>query len=803
MNTTVTEEQIMDPTMKEKSLGTLEYFKVLEMLAAQAQTDKAKERAMALRPFTTLVECEHAQQQTADAVYLMGLYGSPSLSGIRDVSDPVKRAEMGGTLNMAELLRVASLLRAARSTKHYLENQKGEKTSIDGYFANLSGNKYLEDKITESIISEEELSDNASSQLYDIRRQIRTASSKVRDTLNKIVSSSSYSKMLQDSIVTQRGGRFVVPVKAEYRGSFGGLVHDTSSSGATLFIEPSAVVELNNTLRVLQAKERDEIDRILAEMSAEVASFGSSIRGDYETLCIIDYIFACGRLSYKLKASRPQLVEKGQTKLVKARHPLLDPDKAVPISFTIGGAADTVIITGPNTGGKTVSLKTLGLLTLMAQSGLQIPVTDGSQVAIFEAVLADIGDEQSIEQSLSTFSSHMSNIVKILEETGPGTMVLMDELGAGTDPVEGAALAIAIIERLRAMGARVAATTHYAELKMYALETKGVENASCEFDVVTLRPTYKLVFGIPGKSNAFAISERLGIDKRIIEAAEAKVDSQDKQFEEVISKLEEKRQALESKLSEAERELRDARIANETAQTHLRNLERERDKLIMDAKLKAGEILGQAKRTADSVVEEAKKIRQQAGEGIDANLAAARAAFRGEISKAEKEVAATKVEKKPMPLPRELQVGDFVEIVKTGTKGTVLEVNKNSDSVTIQAGILKLKAKKKELQLLQEKPEEAIKRSKISQIPAALGSVSQSIDVRGMMAEEAIMEVDRYLDHVQRHHLETVTIIHGKGTGALRAAIQNQLKRDPRVRKFRAGAYGEGEMGVTVVTLKK
>ncbi|MBR4875286.1 MAG: endonuclease MutS2, partial [Clostridia bacterium] len=640
MNTTVTEEQNKDITMKEKSLSTLEYFKVLEMLAAQAQTDKAKARAMELRPFNTLVECEHAQQQTADAVYLMGLYGSPGLSGIRDVSDPVKRAEMGGTLNMAELLRVASLLRAARSTKHYLENQKGEKTSIDGYFAGLNGNKYLEDKITEAIISEEELSDNASSQLYDIRRQIRVASSKVRDTLNKIVSSSSYSKMLQDSIVTQRGGRFVVPVKAEYRGSFGGLVHDTSASGATLFIEPSAVVELNNTLRVLQAKERDEIDRILAEMSSEVAAFGSSIRNDYETLCIIDYIFACGRLSYKLRAARPQLVEKGQTKLVKARHPLLDPDKAVPISFTIGGAADTVIITGPNTGGKTVSLKTLGLLTLMAQSGLQIPVTDGSQVAIFDAVLADIGDEQSIEQSLSTFSSHMSNIVKILEETGPGTMVLMDELGAGTDPVEGAALAIAIIERLRNMGARVAATTHYAELKMYALETKGVENASCEFDVVTLRPTYKLVFGVPGKSNAFAISERLGIDKRIIEAAESKVDSQDKQFEAVISKLEEKRQALESKLSEAEKELRDARIANEQAQSHLRNLERERDKLIMDAKLKAGEILGQAKRTADQVVEEAKKIRQQAGEGIDANLAAARAAFRGEISKAEKEVAA-------------------------------------------------------------------------------------------------------------------------------------------------------------------
>ncbi|MBQ3062656.1 MAG: endonuclease MutS2 [Clostridia bacterium] len=789
--------------MKEKSLSTLEYHKVLEMLASQAQTDKAKERALSLRPFVTLPECEQAQQQCADAVYLMGLYGSPSLSGTKDVSDPVKRAEMGGTLNPAELLRIASLLRAARSAKHYLENQKGEKTSIDGYFASLNGNKYLEEKISESIVSEEEISDNASNQLYDIRRQIRSASTKIRDTLNKIVSSSSYSKMLQDSIVTQRGGRYVVPVKAEYRGSFGGLVHDVSQSGATLFIEPSAVVELNNTLRVLYSKERDEIERILAQLSAEVASFGSAIRSDYEVLCVIDYIFACGRLAYKLKASRPRLVEKGQTRLIRARHPLLDQDKAVPIDFTIGGTADTVIITGPNTGGKTVSLKTLGLLTLMAQSGLQIPVSDGSQVAIYNTVYADIGDEQSIEQSLSTFSSHMSNIVKILEEVGPDTLVLMDELGAGTDPVEGAALAIAIIERMRKMGARVAATTHYAELKMYALETKGVENASCEFDVATLMPTYKLVFGIPGKSNAFAISERLGIDKSIIEAAASKVDSQNKQFEEVISKLEEKRQALESKLSEAERELRDARIASEEAKKHRDELQRERDKLILDAKLKANEILGQARRTADSVLDEAKKLRQQAGQGVDANLAAARAAFRGELSKAEKEVAAQKAEKKAMPLPRELKVGDYVEIVKTGTKGTVLEVTKNSDTVTIQAGILKLKAKKKELSLIEEqKPAPEIKRNKGAVVESPK-NVSQSIDVRGMTGEEAVMEVDRYLDHAQRFHLEGVTIIHGKGTGALRAAIQAQLKRDPRVKTFRAGVYGEGEMGVTVVTLKK
>ncbi|MEA4919514.1 MAG: endonuclease MutS2 [Clostridiaceae bacterium] len=790
-------------TMKEKSLATLEYFKVLELLAQEAQSQMAKNQAMELRPFDTLAECEHAQQQCADAVYLMGLYGSPSLSGIKDVSNSVKRAQMGGSLNPSELLHIASLLSAARSTRHYLENQKEEKTSIDSYFSSLSGNKYLEEQIGESIVSEEEISDSASSELYDIRRQIRAASSKIRDVLNKVVTSSSYSKMLQDSIVTQRNGRYVVPVKAEYRGSFAGLVHDVSSSGATLFIEPSAVVEQNNALRVLFSKERDEIERILYKLSAEVADFGEAIQRDYELLCAIDYIFARGKLAYKLKASRPRLVEKGQTRLLKARHPLLDQDKAVPIDFTIGGSADTVIITGPNTGGKTVSLKTLGLLTLMAQSGLQIPASEGGQVAIYKSVLADIGDEQSIEQSLSTFSSHMSNIVKILEEAGDSSIVLMDELGAGTDPVEGAALAIAIIERLREMGCRVAATTHYSELKMYALETKGVENASCEFDVATLKPTYKLVFGVPGKSNAFAISERLGIDKAVIQSAGSKVDSKNKRFEEVISKLEEKRQALESRLGEAEKELRDAKLANEQAQKHLSSLERERDKLILDAKLKANEIIGQAKRTADAVVDEARKLKLKAEEGEDMNLAAARAAFRGELSKAEKEISSKRVEKKAMPLPRELKAGDLVEIVKTGTKATVLESSPDSDTAILQAGILRITAKKKELTLLENHQplKEPIKRRK-GAAPEPPKELKQSIDVRGMTADEALMEVDRFIDHAARFHLEGVTVIHGKGTGVLRAAIQAQLKKDPRIKSFRSGVYGEGEMGVTVVTLK-
>ena len=466
-------------TLQEKSLRTLELHKVLELLAEQTQTDLARERALSLRPETVLSRCELLQQQCADAVHLMGLFGSPSFDGVRDLSGALSRADMGGVLNMAELLAVARLLRAARMTRGYLENHREGKTSLDELFSSLSGNKYLEDKITTSIISEEEIADSASSELNDIRRQMRVASSRVRETLNRITSSPTYQKMLQDSLVTIRSGRYVVPVKAEYRSAFGGLVHDVSSSGATLFIEPTAVVDLNNSIRVLAGKEQQEIERILAALSAEVAACAGAMQRDYETLCALDFIFARGKLAYKMKALRPRLSDSGKTVLHRARHPLLDIEKAVPIDFEIGGKCDTVIITGPNTGGKTVSIKTVGLLTVMAQCGLQIPAGEDSVVRLRTSVLADIGDEQSIEQSLSTFSSHMVNIVDILHAADSGALVLLDELGAGTDPVEGAALAMAIIEELRRRGSAVIATTHYAELKMYALETDGVENASC------------------------------------------------------------------------------------------------------------------------------------------------------------------------------------------------------------------------------------------------------------------------------------------------------------------------------------
>lgn len=790
-------------TLQEKSLRTLELHKVLELLAAETQTDLARERALALRPEVSLSRCELLQQQCADAVYLMGLYGSPAFDGVKDLSGPLSRADMGGVLNMAELLAVARLLRAARTTRGFLENHRDGKTSLDELFASLSGNKYLEEKITTSIISEEEIADSASSELSDIRRQMRVAASRVRETLNRITSSPTYQKMLQDSLVTIRSGRYVVPVKAEYRSAFGGLVHDVSSSGATLFIEPSAVVDLNNSIRVLTGKEQHEIERILSALSAEVAACAGALQRDYETLCALDFIFARGKLAYKMKALRPRLSDSGKTVLHRARHPLLDMQKAVPIDFEIGGKCDTVIITGPNTGGKTVSIKTVGLLTVMAQCGLQIPAGDDSVVRVRSSVLADIGDEQSIEQSLSTFSSHMVNIVDILHAANDGALVLLDELGAGTDPVEGAALAMAIIEELRRRGSAVIATTHYAELKMYALETAGVENASCEFDVQTLRPTYRLVFGIPGKSNAFAIASRLGLDDAVIESANSRIGAESKRFEEVISQLEEKRQALESRLAAAERDRAKAAEAEQTARDRLSTLEGEREKLIMDAKLKAQEILNNARATSEYVLTEARRLRQQAEEGKDPNLAAARAAFRGEISEAERRATLEKARKKAIPPPRPLRAGDTVELLATKTRATVLETPAPGGSVRVQAGIMKITVKPDEIQFIEESKPTAVQAPKSTaggRVPRPEGQ-GASLDLRGMTADEAIMELGRFIDGAARMHLTAVTIIHGKGTGVLRRAVQAELKSMPQVKSYRLGVYGEGEDGVTIATL--
>ena len=789
-------------TLQEKSLSTIELPKILELLAAEAATEPAKEACRALRPSPHLSQCEKWQQETEDASKLIGLQGSPGFSGIKDVSGALERADKGGFLNPSELLSIGAMLRTARLTKSYRDEREGQETSLDGYFTLLSGNKYLEEKIETAIVSEEEISDHASSELYQIRRQIRTASAKVRDVLSKITSGNS--KALQDSIVTQRNGRFVVPVKAEYRGSFPGMVHDTSSSGATLFIEPAAVVELNNNIRILQGKEKAEIERILAQLSAEVAQYSDAIRRDYQMLCTLDAIFARGKLGYKMRAMRPRLLDRGRTEILKARHPLLDRDKAVPITFCIGGNVDTVIITGPNTGGKTVGIKTLGLLTAMAQCGLQIPAADGSQIVIFDNILADIGDEQSIEQSLSTFSSHMRTIVDILAVAGDRTLVLLDELGAGTDPVEGAALARAIIQELRSRGCTVAATTHYAELKLFGLETPGVENASCEFDVQTLRPTYRLIFGVPGRSNAFAISQRLGLDEHIIENASALIATEDKRFEDVISRLEEKRQALESRLAAAESQKRDAEQANQKARERLSTLEAEREKLILDAKLKAKEIIDNARAASEMALDEAKKAKQEAMDGKDVNLANARAILRGTLSEAEKKNAAQRAARKAMPLPRALKAGDSVEIVSAGTRGTVLETPKPGEKVKVQAGILKIQVPASDLQLM-DAPAPA-KKEPVRSGGARLSTperYSTELDLRGESGDEAVLELDRFIDNAVRLHLDTITIIHGKGTGVLRQRVHARLKNHPQIKSFRLGVYGEGENGVTIATLKK
>ncbi len=551
----------------DKSIRTLELPAVLELLAAQAISAEAKDRCRRLVPETEAEEVLRLQDQTDAARGMIGLRGSPSFSGVKPVAEALARADRGGSLNTHELLTIAGLLTAARRVREYFNEDAQEKTVIDHLFLSLHGNRYLEDRIKNSILDEDEIADSASPELADIRRHMRQAASKSRQVLQRIISSPSYAKVLQEAIITQRDGRFVVPVKAEHKGDLPGLVHDISSSGATLFVEPMGVVQANNELKELEAKEKKEIERILAELSAQAAAHQEDILWDYDALVHLDVIFARGQLSYKMDADRPEIRRDGSIFLRRARHPLLDQAKAVPIDIEVGGTFDTLVITGPNTGGKTVSLKTLGLLTLMAQCGLHIPAASGSAVSVFTGVLADIGDEQSIEQSLSTFSAHMVNIVHILEEADRRSLILFDELGAGTDPVEGAALAIAIIQHARQRGAKIAATTHYAELKTFAMTTAGVENASCEFDVETLRPTYRLLIGIPGKSNAFAISLRLGLPQEVIDTAKEQMNTESIRFEDVLTQLEAKRQALEKEKETVDRLLRqreeDARRARE------------------------------------------------------------------------------------------------------------------------------------------------------------------------------------------------------------------------------------------------
>ena len=792
----------------DKSIRTLELPRVLQLLSDQAVSAEAKARALRVRPETEPEEVLRLLDQTDAARAMIGLHGSPSFSGVKPVAEALDRADRGGSLNTRELLTIASLLTAARRAKEYFNDEAAEKTAIDHLFLSLHGNRFLEEKIKRCIVDEDTIADAASTELADIRRHMRAAQAKSRQILQKIISSPSYGKILQETIITQRDGRFVVPVKAEHKGDLPGLVHDISSSGATLFVEPIGVVQANNELIELEAKEQKEIERILAELSAEAAAHREDIQWDYDTLVHLDLIFARGQLSYKMDGVRPEIRRDGAIHLRRARHPLLDAKKAVPIDIELGDTFDTLVITGPNTGGKTVSLKTLGLLTLMTQCGLHIPVGDRSAISVYERVLADIGDEQSIEQNLSTFSAHMTNIVSILREADSKSLILFDELGAGTDPVEGAALAIAVIQHVRAMGARVAATTHYAELKTFAMTTAGVENASCEFDVETLSPTYRLLIGIPGKSNAFAISKRLGLPDEVIEAAKVQMSGESVRFEDILTQLEAKRQALEKREQEANRLYRQREEDARRAREFREQMERAKENARSRGEAEAKRILRDARSTADQVFAELSEMRKaQARAERAANANEAQAELRRKLNEAEDAVSKRDARQEPIPKPsRPIREGDLVEIPGVRQPAEVVSVGKDG-TLQLKAGALKMKAKADEVRLIEDDERAAQKKKAAVSISHNAArqlrtSAARELDIRGLETLEAEGVVENFLSAAVMGHLDTVTIIHGKGTGALRKAVHDILRRNRAVKSFRLGVYGEGESGVTVVTLR-
>lgn len=788
----------------EKSLNILELPTVLEMLAAEAVTDGGREACFKLRPSADRLEVKNRLAETSAAKEMMVVRGSPSLSGIKDIRPSLSRADLGGSLNTIELLNIARVLQCARLVKGYTSDDKLGKSCIDHLFAALHANRFLEEKITGSIVGEDEIADSASSELANIRRKIRAAGARVRDCLQKIISSPSYAKVLQEPIITMRSDRFVVPVKAECKGAIPGLVHDISASGATLFIEPMAAVKANNELRELAAKEKAEIERILAELSADCAAHAEDIASDYSYLITLDGIFARAKLSYKLNGIEPELREKGVV-LRRARHPLLPKNKAVPISLELGEDFDTLIITGPNTGGKTVTLKTIGLLNVMAQCGLHIPADDGSGVPVYRHVLADIGDEQSIEQNLSTFSAHMTNIVHILGECDADSLLLFDELGAGTDPTEGAALAIAVIEHARKLGADVAATTHYAELKVYATNENGIQNASCEFDVETLSPTYRLLVGVPGKSNAFAISERLGLSKDIIDDAKARIGVQNASFEATIEKLEQTRALLERDRAETAKKLHEAEESAKKAAFLRAELSVRLEKADEKARRDAERIISDARRTAEDTFAELDEMRRKMNDDEQAQeVNRARSELRRKLNESQSKVKAKQPEKpaEDKKSAREVRAGDTVEIKSMGVKAEVVDVNPDG-SLNLRAGIMNVKLKPDDVYLIEGHAAKQKKQSvTLAGSTAPRAAVSPEIDLRGMESIEAVNAAEQYIDSAVMGKLKTVTIIHGKGTGALRAAVQQMLKRNKAVKSYRLGRFGEGESGVTIVELK-
>ena len=784
----------------EKSLRKLELDRVLELLRDCAVSGEAKDRCMALVPNSDREDVIGLQLQTSDACHLINLRSSPAFQDVKDVRASLDRADRGGSLTPKELLAIAGVLRAARSAKDYYDGAAAN-TSLDWMFASLTPNRYLEERITGAILSEEEIADAASSELSDIRRHMRIQSAKIKESLQKLITSPSYAKFLRDPIITLRQDRYVVPVKAEFKNEIPGLIHDVSSTGSTFFIEPMSSVNANNALRELLLREKKEIERILAELSAEAAAHRETISQNYTMLVELDVIFARAKLSFRMNATAPEIRDDGALRLDQARHPLIDAKAVVPISVALGVDYDTLIITGPNTGGKTVTLKTVGLLTLMAECGLHIPARSGSFISTFDQVLADIGDEQSIEQSLSTFSAHMRNIVQVVNQCDDRSLVLFDELGAGTDPAEGAALAIALIEHCRQQGSRVAATTHYAELKVYAMRSKGVTNAACEFDVETLKPTYKLLIGVPGKSNAFAISRRLGLPEEIIESARSTVSENDTNFEDVLDQLEQQRQQMEAAREEAERLRKETEQTKQKSDEYYAEMKKQKERAEAQARKEAQRILDEARRTANSVYEELKALRKQMKDAADAQGVNARQAeLRRQLNEAEEKLA-PKQDRPERPKPsREIRVGDTVELLKLGTHATVLALNKDG-TYQLQAGILKVNVKPDEVYLLENEPQEVKKYIEKTRREFKNQAQSPELDLRGMDALEAGAVLTIFLDNAYMANLTQVRIIHGKGTGVLRKTVHDELKKNKHVKKYRLGVYGEGEDGVTIAEL--
>lgn len=784
----------------------LELDKVIELLKNEAWSDIAKESLSGLLPKTDIEEIKRELKKTDDAFVLSSKYGTPRFYNIKDVSFSVKRAKQGASLSLRELLDIGLVLREIDGLISWYDACGGIENSLHEYFAQLVPNKHLEDKISNSIISEEELSDGASAELSRIRKAIVRQGMRIKEQLDKFIKSQTNQKYLQEALVTQRDGRYVVPVKSEFKGQVSGLVHDTSATGSTLFIEPISVVEANNEIRILKYEEQAEIARIIKDMSEEVALYADSLLNGFECIFKLEEYFAKSSLGGKMKGVIPEISEKPVLHLNKARHPLIDKDAVVPTTIILGESYTSLIITGPNTGGKTVSLKTAGLLTLMAMCGMMIPAADDSVVGVFSDILVDIGDEQSIEQSLSTFSSHMTNIARIMKSADSRSLILLDELGSGTDPIEGAALAVSILSYFRDMDSRVMATTHYQEVKLYAIEEEGVENASCEFDVNTLRPTYKLIIGVPGKSNAFAIVKRLGIGDDIINEAKKLVNDENKRFEKVIESLERTRQELEEYKAAAEEEARNARLLTESLEKKQEDFEKQKDFELSKARNQAMSIVEQTRFGAEKLMNELEELKREKDKSdfsdkVKASKNKTNLTIDSMFDKANPVIERKKTK---YVLPRELRIGDSIRLMDMGTRGTVISLPDSGGNVGIQLGMIKTKTKLDNIELIEESQPAPKKKGGIKKTlqSNANRKSSMELDIRGMTSDEGVMEVDRFIDNCLLGGIETITIIHGKGTGALRSAVHQFLKTNKNVKSYRLGAYGEGEAGVTVAVLK-